>query len=367
MSMLTGLAMVESSFVSELGNDWTQRPISVFRALARGFDRVAAKPFLILPSILLDMFLWFGPHLTIPSLIDLLTTQLVIPINADPILVEQVTAVRGALAEFGGRFNLFSSLSTLPAGMPFNLIFSVFSSLLVGLPSLMAMRLPVATPLGEVLILPVVAPLNILLTWLGITVIGVGAGALFNRLLIRQVDPQAQVGSAWLAWGRLLVLACIGYVSGAVVLFLSGLIASGQGVVYVGLPLLFVASVYLAFTPHAILRYRMGIWAAIKQSLWFVRWNFIGAFGYIITAFVILWVSTAQVWSLPNEESWFNLLAIMGHAFVSATILAGSYAFFQGRRQWLLARIEEMTSTRRVPQSSGQDPDDHQQGTQDQV
>jgi cytochrome bd-type quinol oxidase subunit 1 len=111
----------------------------------------------------------------------------------------------------------------------------------------------------------------------------------------------------------------------------------------------------------------MGIWAAIKQSLWFVRWNFIGAFGYIMTAFIILWVSTAQVWSLPNEESWFNLLAIMGHAFVSATILAGSYAFFQGRRQWLLARIEEMTTTMQVPQSSRQDPDDHQNGTEDQV
>ena len=359
--------MVESNFVSEIGKDWTHRPISVFRALASGFDRVAARPFLILPSMLLDVFLWFGPHLTIPTLIDLLTKELAIPINADPVLVDQVTLVRGALAEFGGRFNLFSSFSTLPAGMPFNLIFSVFSSLLVGLPSLMAMRMPVATPLGDVLIFPLAAPQNILLTWLSISILGIGAGALFNRWLIRQVDPQAQIGSVWIAWGRLLALASIGYVSGAVILFLSGLIASGQGVVYVGLPLLFVASVYLAFTPHAILRYRMGIWAAIKQSLWFVRWNFFGAFGYIMTAFVILWVSTAQVWSLPNEESWFNLLAIMGHAFVSATILAGSYAFFQGRRQWLLARIEEMTTTMQVPQSSRQDPDDHQKGTEDQV
>ena len=359
--------MVESNFVSRLGQDWTNRPISVFRALASGFDRIAARPLLILPSMLLDVFLWIGPHLTIPTLIEMLTTELAIPIGADPALVEQITVVRGALAEFGGRFNLFSSLSTLPAGMPFNLIFSVFSSLLVGLPSLMAMRMPVATPLGDVLIFPLAAPQNVVFTWLGITVLGVGAGVLFNRWLIRQVDPQAQIGSVWLAWGRLLALACIGYVSGAVILFLTGLIASGQGVVYLGLPLLFVASVYLAFTPHAILRYRMGVWAAIKQSLWFVRWNFIGAFGFLVTAFVILWFSTARVWSLPDEESWFNLLAILGHAFVSATILAGSYAFFQGRRQWLLARIEDMTTRMQAPPMSKPDLDDHQHGTNDQV
>jgi hypothetical protein len=351
--------MVESNFVSKTGMEWSTRRITIFRALASGFDRIAARPLLILPSLLLDLFLWFGPHLTIPALIEMLTTDLAIPISADPALLEQLTAVRETLTLFGDRFNLFSSLSTLPAGMPFNLIFAVFSSLLVGLPSLMAMRMPVATPLGGVLTLSLSAPQSVVLAWVAITIVGVGAGVFYNRWLIRQIDPEAEIGSAWQAWGRMLVLAGIGYLSGIIVLFLTGLIASGQGVVYLGMPLLFVASVYLAFTPHAVLRYRMGIWSAIKQSLWFVRWNFIGAFGYIVTAFVILWVSTAQVWSLPNEESWFNLLAILGHAFVSATILAGSYAFFQGRRQWLLARIDEMTATVSRPLSAEQDADDH--------
>lgn len=358
--------MVESSFMSQFGTEWTAKRIGIYRALATGFDRVAARPLLILPPLLLDVFLWFGPHLTIPSVIGMLTRELAIPINADPVLVEQMAAVRDTLVLFGDRFNLFSSLSTLPAGMPFNLIFSVFSSLLVGLPSLMAIRMPVATPFGHVLEVPLDAPYMILLTWMGIIIAGVGAGVIYNRWLIRQVDPQAQIGSVWIAWGRLLVLACIGYFSGVVVLFLTGLIASGQGIVFLGLPLLFVASVYLAFTPHAILRYRMGIWAALKQSLWFVRWNFTGAFGYIVTAFAILWVSTTRVWSLPDEQSWFNLLAIMGHAFVSATILAGGYAFFQGRRQWLLARIDEMTANVSSPRPSQPVSEDLQEDSTDQ-
>jgi hypothetical protein len=341
--MLIKAAMVKLGFVSRLGTDWTTRPISVFRALATGFDRIAARPLLILPSLLLDVFLWFGPHLTIPALIETLTTELVVPVSAEPALAEQATAIRETLAIFVNRFNLFSAFSTLPAGMPFNLIFSVFSSLLVGLPSLMAMRMPVSTPWGTSLVLSYNSPQYVLLTWLGLSFIGIGVGVFYHRWLIQQVDPGAEVGSAWIAWGRLLLLAFIGYLSGSLILILTGLIASGQGLVYLGLPLLFVAGVYLSFTPHAILRYQMGVWQAMRQSLWFVRWNFIGAFGYLVMAFAILWLSTAQVWSLPNDESWFNLLAILGHAFVSTTILAGSYAFFQGRRQWLLARLDEMS------------------------
>lgn len=350
--------MVESSFVNRFATDWTNRRISVFRALATGFDRIAAKPILILPSFLLDIFLWFGPHLTIPSIIEMLTTELGAPLNVDPAMAQQASAIQETLALFGDRFNLFSSLSTLPAGMPFNLIFSVFSSLLVGLPSLMATRMPVAHPLGSAVAYSMSAPQDVILIWLGMTILGIGAGILYNRWLIHQVDPGARIGSALLAWGRLLLLACIGYVGGALILLLSGLIASGQGVVYLGMPMLFVAAVYLAFTPHAILRYRMGIWGAVKQSLWFVRWNFLGAFGYLVTGFVIIWLSTVQVWSLPDEGSWFNLLAILGHAFVSATILAGSYAFFQGRRQWLMARFEEAARKQVLTQEPIQDSQD---------
>ena len=319
------------------------------------FDRIAARPLLIIPSLLLDLFLWFGPHLTIPVLIETLTTELVVPISADPALAEQASAIRETLAIFVDRFNLFSAFSTLPAGMPFNLIFSVFSSLLVGLPSLMAMRMPVATPWGKALVLSLNSTQYMLLTWLGISFFGIGVGVFYHRWLIRQVDPGADVGNAWVAWGRLLLLACIGYLSGSLILFLTGLIASGQGLVYLGLPLLFIAGVYLSFTPHAILRYQMGVWQALRQSLWFVRWNFIGAFGYLVMAFAILWLSTAQIWSLPNDESWFNLLAILGHAFVSTTILAGSYAFFQGRRQWLLARIDEISVRANLSRPEQQD------------
>lgn len=35
-----------------------------------------------------------------------------------------------------------------------------------------------------------------------------------------------------------------------------------------------------------------------------------------------------------------RIAAVVGHAFVSTTLLAGSYAFYQGRHDWLMALRE---------------------------
>jgi len=37
-------------------------PIGILASLAAGFDRIAARPALILPPLLLDLFLWLGPR-----------------------------------------------------------------------------------------------------------------------------------------------------------------------------------------------------------------------------------------------------------------------------------------------------------------
>jgi len=141
---------------------------------------------------------------------------------------------------------------------------------------------------------------------------------------------------------KLVFLAIGGYLLTVVILTMGMLVAGINGLTYIALPVLFVAGVYIAFTPHGIIRYRLGIWSAIKQSIRIVRFNFFGSTGYLLTAFLIMWVSTYKVWSLAQEDSWIFALAIMGHAFIATMLIAGSYVFFQGRKEWLewqLARI----------------------------
>mgnify|MGYP001768540174 CR=1 FL=1 len=122
--------LVETLFVVTPSGD--ERPIGVWGALARGFDRVAAQPLLLVPPVLLDLFFWFGPHLTVPAIARQILQWLALPPGAEPSLVDQVKSMREIAVELGSRFNLLTALSSFP----------------VGIPSLMAARLPVATPLG---------------------------------------------------------------------------------------------------------------------------------------------------------------------------------------------------------------------------
>lgn len=338
-------AVVESYFVNISENQVEPKPNSILSALLLGFDRIAAKPLLIIPSLLLDLFLWFGPHLTLPSLLYAAVAGLSMPAGADPGMAEQLVLFRETLDLFGERYNLLTAFSTLPGGMPFNFLFALLTSVSVGIPSLVAGRMPLLTPLGQALQVEILDPMFVLSIWFTLALAGVGVGAIFHRLVAKQVNPSVKFGHLWQDWLKLIVLAVGGYLFTVIALTIGMLIAGVDGLAYIALPVLFVAGVYAAFTPHGIIRYRLGIWNALKQSIRVVRFNFFGSTGYLLIAFLIMWLSTSQVWSLAQEDSWVFALAILGHAFIAATLIAGSYAFFQGRKEWLewqLARIMTM-------------------------
>jgi hypothetical protein len=125
----------------------------------------------------------------------------------------------------------------------------------------------------------------------------------------------------------------IALIASALALFIPAL---GLVTAFLGFTFAFWLLVYLFFTPHGVVRYRLGIFRAMLESATLVRWNLIPVMGYLGLAFLITWL-TNQVWQLPDEKSWFLILAIAGHAFVSATLLAGSYVFYQSRREWLFS------------------------------
>ncbi len=335
-------AVVESYFVKLSDNQVEPKTISILSALLIGFDRIAAKPLLIIPSVLLDLFLWFGPHLAMAALLHAAAAGLSIPVGKDPVMMEQLAFFQETLGLFSDRYNLLASFSTLPGGMPFNFLFALLTSVSVGIPSLVAGRMPVLTPLGPVSQLEILDPMFVVLIWFTLALVGIGAGVIFHRLVAKQVDPEAEFDHLWRDWMKLVFLALGGYLLTVVVLTIGMLVAGIDGLTYIALPVLFVSGVYVAFTPHGIIRYRLGIWSAVKQSIRVVRFNFFGSTGYLITAFLIMWVSTYKVWSLAQEDSWIFALAIMGHAFLATMLIAGSYVFFQGRKEWLewqLARI----------------------------
>ncbi|MGA9532977.1 MAG: hypothetical protein WBR18_09700, partial [Anaerolineales bacterium] len=87
--------------------------------------------------------------------------------------------------------------------------------------------------------------------------------------------------------------------------------------------------------------YRFGVIRAMLESVFVVRWNFLSTVGFLSAAALISWL-TNQIWTLPTSSSWFEILSMVGHAFVSGTLLTSSYAYYQGRREHLVKTREHL-------------------------
>jgi hypothetical protein len=313
--------MVESPFVdSQAGS----KPIGVLAAFATGFDRVAARPLLIVPPLLLDLLLWLGPHVRTEGLFGWLRDQV---LQASGLAGEQATMLSDTVTTLGERFNLLSSLSSLPLGVP----------------SLMAGRMPVLNPLGEGPWFELAQPVAVAGLWIALTAIGLAFGAYYQHWIARAVAKEAELGTSWQAALRMVgfgFLLFVGAVLAATTVGLAFGVATlilplfGVGVLYLGLILLFWLAVYLAFTPHGIVRYNLGVFRAMLESIVLVRWNLLSTVGFLVLGFGAYWLM-GLIWALPAENSWFAGLAVLGHGFVSTMLIAGSYAYYQGRREWL--------------------------------
>lgn len=319
--------VVESKVVETPGSTPLKPPIGILAALAAGFDRIAARPALILPPLALDLFLWLGPQLRATGLIRSLANAIAVPSGIDPALVEQVEGVQKGFAELALRFNIVSALSAIPAGIP----------------SLMAARMPVVNPVGAPLRAEVGTITLAVVTWALFTVIGLGVGALFQVVIARQVAPRSEIAPLGLAWGRFIALSAGMYAGllalmtgAAVVVSLATLVLPilGAGLMFIAFSFAFWLAVYLAFTPHGIIRYRLGVWKAMRTSMQVVRWNMPSSVAFLALIMLVTYAA-GWVWAMPAEDSWFSLLALVGHAFVSATLVAASYAFYQGRHEWM--------------------------------
>jgi hypothetical protein len=301
-------------------------PISVFKAFSTGFDRVTARPALLLPPLLLDLLFWLGPRLGIRRMIEVWSEQVFDPAVVDPMLAEQAQAVQTMTAELARRFSLILGLSPMPGGVP----------------SLMAARLPLDSPAGSTVPAQVEDPLAALGIWLAFIVLGLGIGAAFNRLVASQVAaPQrtASLGRIWLRFIWMTAVLYAGIVAIGLVLLVVAAVAAmitpllSFFLVMGGLGLLFWLMVYLAFTQHGIVRYGFGLARAMAESMMMVRFNLLAALGFLAVSSLI--GSAANlVWAMPREDSWLTMLAVVGHAFVSAMLLTGSYAFYQSRQEW---------------------------------
>jgi hypothetical protein len=301
--------------------------------LLAGFDIISNHIALIIFSVVLDLFLWFGPRLSPQKIImDIFQQAQSLPEaqTADMAgLLEDSRVLWQALLE---RINLFSALHTIP----------------VGIPSLMAGRAPILTPLGVPPNWQVSSLLATAGLWLLLALCGLLIGTLFFSLLAQAVlQGQVNLGQALGQWPwqarqslSLAIFWLILFLGLAVpfICLLSVLLVIGLNIgqlillVYAGM----VVWVFfpLVFSPHGIFTFRSSLWATILQSLQMTRATLSGT-GLFLLAALLLSQGLNMVWRLPRESSWLSLVGIIGHSFITTGLLAASFVYYRDAQRFM--------------------------------
>ena len=315
-------------------------PLSVIDSLNAGFSAVARKPSLLLIPLLLDLFLWVGPRLSITPIVADLAARLQKitggTTDSSAALFEQ------NMSEILGSYNMFSALSTWPLGTP----------------SLLAGNDLEAGPLGTLVTIQVQA-LDELLAWLlSLTLAGLLIGSLYLGFIARwtggdHIPLRTWARFTWIHWARIVALVFVvllGTFCLSVSFFLaveiiarifaplaSLLLVGGIGIAMWGL-------FHLFFAAHGILLEGLSVPQAIGNSVTLVRQYRFSSVGLLVVA-VVISLGLGTIWHIPPTKSWMRLVAIFGNAFINTGLAAATFVFYRERTTRLETALPKAKQT----------------------
>lgn len=316
---------------------------SLMKSLMAGFDAVSNQVYLILFSIGLDLFLWLGPRLRVNNLVQSFIQQM---LNIQELQTPEMTETLKMSSEFWKfffrEFNLLSLLRTFPIGIP---------SLMVSQSS------TIGSPLG----LPVFYEIEsfgvMVLISIGLLIAGITLGALYF-LVIGQISindkvnwakilrefPWATIQTIILSLATLLMfvaflipLSCI---LTTFYLFNFSIEQLGMIIIMVFGLLLIWWLLPLAFTPFGIYLYHQTLWVSLRKSVKVARMT-LPRTSLFFLAIIVLSVGMDYLWVIPSVDSWWMLVGIVGHAFVTASLIAATFIYFDNANRWSTYIMEQ--------------------------
>lgn len=287
---------------------------------------------MLLP-LLLDLFLWLGPHLSIYPLTVKFSNLIDEELPLSAAAAETRRALTESLEQAGEQLNVFAFVSTAP----------------IGIPSLIAGKAPMDAPIGEPTVWAVTGELQLLTFALGFTLIGLLLGAVYFSFIARGVVPGAtrwNVRQAarriWISWARMVAFVVLMFVvltalSVPLLLLvgLAGLLSATLAniVVSLGFAAVLWLLLYVGFAVHGIVLKNRGVLAAIWDSIRLVQWNLPGVVGLFSLIMIISW-GLGYLWNIPSGDTWLLLAGILGHAFVATGLITATFVFYQDRYRW---------------------------------
>jgi hypothetical protein len=307
-------------------------PPNTFASLRAGFDAVANHIAVITIPLVLDLLLWFGPHLQVKTLFSNIINALV-PASTSANLPQgelfssSIELIKSFLAEF----NLFSLLRTIP----------------VGIPSLMAFKMPVKMPFGAPLFIDISSPIVVGFVITLLILAGLIGGSLFYSI-VTQVSLQGRIvlkgaiKNWW--WSSLqvlslalaiLILYLVVSIPSSCAIYAIGLIGLpfGQFTFFLYFAVMLWLSFPLIFSAHGIFVNHNNALVAVQRSMVLTRMTLPSTSLFFLS---ILAISEGLdiLWRVPPDNSWLALLGVSGHAFVTSALLAASFIYYRDADNW---------------------------------
>jgi hypothetical protein len=328
--------------MDKIAIDGPKPPIGFLSSLWRGIEFVNAHPGVLIVPVAIDAFLWFGPHLSLQSLVNPLLESIGSALAANQVTPVMMDAIRQAAQSY----NLFSLLAFIPLFPP----------------SLMAGTVPAQTPLGAPIVVAIanwwqvagIAPLLIAgsiligsLYWLMVgkstQMGGWTPGEWFGRWF-RTVSVMLLLGGSFLililgiTLPVLFIISMIGLVSVDAAGILSQLFF------FLGGGFLFWVFLFFMFSLHGIILYRDGILQSIRNSVVTSRWLYPLSI-WIPILLILLQYLISTVWSLAGDANWTGAVGVLGNAYTSSVIVTASMAYYIDKRRWI-SEIQSFLQTR---------------------
>ena len=313
-------------------------PPSLISALLAGFDSITTHIALILFPVALDLLLWFGPHLEVKSLMNSLVSWLASVSGQGGQNTDQLVQAIQELGKQYGGFNILSALRSYP----------------VGIPSIMAGRLPVSTPVGVPLIsLDINSIIGVLILWFLLTFVGLVLGSLyFLEVANASTSRQGGLVTILKEWFRtsvnvllltLLWAALLLAVSVPAGCIISAMAMGGTTLITVGYLLYGAVLIWLLFplvlSPHGIFVNRDNFLVSLKNSVRITRMT-LPTTGLLILCIIVISQGLNLLWWVPGETSWLALVGVIGHAFVASGLLAASFIYYRDADRWVKAVLK---------------------------
>lgn len=312
--------------------------------LAAGFEMVGQNPSLVAFPVVLDLFLWLGPRVSIGPLANSMAELLTAQAPTDAEAATRMLQATELLKEFGAEFNLVSVLGGMPVLQVPSLLVRHFSG--------------GGSPLG----VPPVVPLsNLLLAvpwWAVLVAAGLLIGFLYLNEIARRIpvappaptadrvdaadgdaleDHPARTG-AWKLFRFGLFAAALLVVGSTVIslwllmVALGALVAQPIGVlIWLGGAGFFgYVVLHLAFVVPSVLAGGRPLLRAVRESVLLTHLHLWSLLGFVVLA-VVIYEGLGFAWSLPTRESWALFVGILGNAFVATGLTGAAFVFYRDR------------------------------------